>query len=188
MIRWWPVLALAGLTLLRLAVGAGSTPADDVFQRLGAEHPGLGRLLWVTDPRVVFVPWAITVAVVLLRRRWRSAAVVAVAPLVAVAVARLLKRLFGRYKGDALAYPSGHTTLLVVVLGLAVLVLGAMLWTVLAAAVVVLLGAFGQAVTYHYFTDTIGAMLLGTALLCLAARAAKLDRCQPGCDVRHSHG
>ena len=27
----------------------------------------------------------------------------------------------------------------------------------------------GQAVTYHYFTDTVGALLLGTSLVCLAA-------------------
>ena len=31
-----------------------------------------------------------------------------------------------------------------------------------------LLAALGQAFTYHYFTDTVGAVLLTTALLCLA--------------------
>ena len=35
-----------------------------------------------------------------------------------------------------------------------------------------LLGIVGQAVTYHYFTDTVGALLLGTAVVCVAA----LDR------------
>jgi hypothetical protein len=47
---------------------------------------------------------------------------------------------------------------------------------------------FGQSFTYHYFTDTIGALFLGTALVCLAARGAGLDRCQPRCDPRHTDG
>jgi hypothetical protein len=58
---------------------------------------------------------------------------------------------------------------MVVVLGMAVLVAGVALWAVLVAVVFCLLGALGQAVTYHYFTDTLGAMLLGTAIVCLAA-------------------
>ena len=37
------------------------------------------------------------------------------------------------------------------------------------AVVVSVLGALGQAVTYHYFTDTVGAVLLGTAVVCVAA-------------------
>ena len=44
----------------------------------------------------------------------------------------------------------------------------------------------GQAVTYHYFTDTVGAVLLGTAVVCVAALAAKLDTCQPACDADHT--
>jgi hypothetical protein len=28
----------------------------------------------------------------------------------------------------------------------------------------------GQAVTYHYFTDTVGAVLLGTAIVSIGAR------------------
>ena len=58
-----------------------------------------------------------------------------------------------------LAYPSGHTTLAVVVLGLAVLVAGAAMWAVVAAVTAAVLGVLGQGVTYHYFTDTVGALL-----------------------------
>ena len=49
-------------------------------------------------------------------------------------------------------------------------------------------GMIGQGVTYHYFTDTLGAALLGSAVVCVAALAAKLDRRQPGCDADHTGG
>jgi membrane-associated phospholipid phosphatase len=80
-----------------------------------------------------------------------------------------LKRLFDRQSDSALAYPSGHTTTMVVVMGMVVLVAGVALWAVLVAVAYCLLGMIGQAVTYHYFTDTVGALLLGTAIVCVAA-------------------
>ncbi|PRC44119.1 PA-phosphatase, partial [Mycobacterium sp. ITM-2017-0098] len=51
--RWWPVGGLAGLTLLGLAVGKGSTPLDDWFHDLGEERPRLRGLLVFTDGPVV---------------------------------------------------------------------------------------------------------------------------------------
>ncbi len=84
----------------------------------------------------------------------------------------MLKRVIGRMKGDGLAYPSGHTTTVVIVMGMLVLLAGAAWWSVLVAAVVSLLGMIGQGVTYHYFTDTVGALLLGSAVVCVAATAA----------------
>lgn len=66
----------------------------------------------------------------------------------------------------AVAYPSGHITLMVVVLGLALfLVVGARLYAVV-AVVWALLGMLGQSVTYHYFTDAVGGLLLGSAIVC----------------------
>ncbi len=67
-----------------------------------------------------------------------------------------------------------------------VLVAGAAIWAVIAAAAFVVLAILGQAVTYHYFTDTVGALLLGSAVVCVAAVAAKLDTRQPTCDADHS--
>jgi membrane-associated phospholipid phosphatase len=121
-------------------------------------------------------------------RRWRLAAVVVVSPLVGIVLARSLKELFGRENDGAFAYPSGHTTVAVVVSGMIVLAAGAAMWAVLAAVAFVVLAMIGQAVTYHYFTDTVGALMLGSAVVCMAAVAVKLDRRQPGCDADHTAG
>jgi len=79
----------------------------------------------------------------------------------------------------------------VVLTRMAVLVAGVAWWAVLVAVGWCLLGIVGQAVTYHYFTDTVGALLLGTAIVCVVALALghtpiRLDTCQPWCDLRHS--
>ena len=159
------------MLLLGWAVGKGSTAVDDWFQHY--RHGPAHWLLFFTDPRVLTVVLAACVGVALYRRRWRLAAVAVVSPFVAVALVELFKRLFDRRNGGALAYPSGHTTVTVVVLGTAVLVAGAALWAVLVAVAFCLLGMVGQGVTYHHFTDTIGAVLLGTAILCIVARSVE---------------
>ena len=180
---------LAALILLGVAVGSAGTALDDWFQRLGARYPQLGYLLVFTDGRVTLGLAAVLAVAALYRRRWRLAAVAVAAPVVAVWSARIAKRLFGRYKQDALAYPSGHTTVAVVVLGTAVLMAGVATWAVVAATVVAVLGVLGQGVTYHYVTDAVGAVFLGTALVCasaaILAAGKKLDGCQPECDVGH---
>ncbi len=174
---------------LGLVVGDASTGVDDWFIRNGfSAHHGLGELLFFTEPLLQQLLLVGTVGVALYRRRWRLAAVAALTPAAGVVAVRLLKRLFGREREGALAYPSGHVTVLMTVLGMVVLVWGVRRWWLLAVAVVALLGTAGQALTYHYFTDTVGAVFLGTALVAVAYRAAGLDRCQPRCDLDHSSG
>ncbi|PQP49166.1 PA-phosphatase [Mycolicibacterium austroafricanum] len=185
--RWWPLAGLAALVLLGLAVGKGSTPVDDWFQELGMRHPDLGRLLVFTDSRVVVAAYVAVVAAALHRRRWRLAAIAAVTPMVAVAAARFGKRAFGRLKDGEVCFPSGHTTVTVVVLAMAVLLVGVAAWAVVGAAVIMALAVVGQAVSYHYFTDAIGALLLGTALVCAAVSAARIDRRQCGCELDHKN-
>lgn len=152
------------MVLLGWAVGPGSTPLDDWFQR--ANGSALGRLLFFTDQRTVAVILLGTVVLAAYRRRWLLAGMVVATPVVAVVLSRIFKELFGREKGGTLAYPSGHTTLMVVVLGMAILVVGAKVRVLMAAIVWALLGIIGQAVTYHYFTDAVGGLLLGSSLAC----------------------
>jgi hypothetical protein len=159
------------MVLLGWAVRKGSTPVDDWFHRYG--HSPAHRLLFFTDPRVLALVLVISVAVAASRRQWHLAAAVVLAPVVAIVLVRLMKPLFDRRSEGALAYPSGHTTTMVVVMGMVVLVAGVALWAVLVGIAFCLLGMIGQGVTYHYFTDTVGALLLGTAIVCVAALALR---------------
>lgn len=155
------------MVLLGWAVRDGPTPVDDWFQR--ADGSVLGWLLFFTDYRTVAVLLLGALGYALYRRKWLAAALAVVTPAAAVWVSRILKQATGRQKGDAVAYPSGHTTLAVVVLGMLIVVAGTRLWLLLASGIWAALGMVGQAVTYHYFTDTVGGLLLGTSLVCLAA-------------------
>jgi membrane-associated phospholipid phosphatase len=160
------------MALLGWAVGKGSTPVDDWFQR--ARGSALDWLLFFTDERTVVVIVLGTLALACYRKRWLLASLVVAAPIAAVWLSRVFKELFGRQKGGALAYPSGHTTLMVVVLGMLVVVVGARLYVVLMSIVWALLGMLGQAVSYHYFTDAVGGLLLGSSIVCGAF--AVIDR------------
>ena len=119
------------MVVLGWAVGKGSTPLDDWFQRF--RHTPARRLLFFTDPWVLVVIVLFGIAVALFLRRRRLAVAMLVSPLVAIVLARLLKQLFGRENDGAFAYPSGHTTAAVVVMGMIVLVAGAAIWAVLVA-------------------------------------------------------
>jgi hypothetical protein len=167
MLRLWPPIAVAAMVALGLAVRSGSTPVDDWFHRY--RHSPARWLLFFSDPRVLAVVVIATLAVALCRRRWRLAIATVVCPLLAMWLVELSKPLFGRKSDGVLAYPSGHTTTMIVVAGMVVLVAGVARWAVLVAVAVGLLGMIGQGVTYHYFTDTVGALLLGAAIVGVAA-------------------
>jgi membrane-associated phospholipid phosphatase len=154
------------MVALGLAVRHGSTPLDDWFHQHGRH---VRFLMFLANPWVLASVVLATLAVAVYRRRYRLAIATAVCPLLAMGLARLLKPMFGREWGPGLAYPSGHTATIVVVMGMVVLVAGAALWVVLVAVVYCLLGIVGVGVSFHYFTDTVGGLLLGTAIVCLAA-------------------
>ena len=172
-IRWWPPIGVAAMILLGLAVGKGSTPLDDLFDHF--DHDVAWALTYLARPPTLAVI-AIAVVVVALRRRWwRFAAVVVVFPPAAYLAVMFIKPLFGRMEGDGLAYPSGHITVTTVVVGLFVLVAGGALWAVLVAVPYVAVAMFAVGATFHYFTDTVGGVLLGTSVVCLAALVARRD-------------
>ena len=155
------------MVLLGLGVRDGATPVDAWMQQ--ARGGPLGSLLLFTDYRTVQALLLTAVAVSLYRRMWALVPVIIVVPIVAVWAARALKPIFGRLKGEGLAYHSGHTTAMVAGLGMLILAIGVRKWLLWAAAVFAALGILGQSVTYHYFTDAVGAVLLGTSLVCLTA-------------------
>jgi hypothetical protein len=175
-VRWWPPIGVVAMLALGLLVGKRSTPIDDWFLR-NAGHAVGASVRWL----LVFTDWwllvpllAACLGVALYRRRWRLVVVVLACPLAAIEIVWLLKPIFDREKGGTLAYPSGHTTLMVTILGMVVLTAGCRLWAVLAAVMASLLGMFGLALTYHFLTDTIGAAMFATAMVCIAARVARV--------------
>lgn len=180
-IRLWPPVGVVAMLLLGWMVGPASTPVDEAV--LNVAHGVLGQhpswLLVFTDWWLLGPVLAGCLVVALCRRQWRLAAAVSVSPVVAIAINEAVKRLFKRHNPDCscppttLEYPSGHITSVVVVMGMLVLVAGWRLWAVGVAAVVSLLAIVGEiACRFHYFTDTVGGVLLGSAAVCLAVRLA----------------
>ena len=154
------------MVILGLAVRHGSTPLDDWFHQHGRH---VRHLTFLANPWLLASVALATLAVALYRRQYRLAVAAAACPLLAMGLARLLKPVFGRERGPEYAYPSGHTATFVVVMGMVVLVAGSALWAVLVAVVYCLLAILGVGVSFHYFTDTVGGLLLGTAIVCAAA-------------------
>lgn len=167
---------LATLTL-GWAVGHDATPVDSWFSR-GTHAIVGGEPRWLLIFTSGWLVLAVTVAclvVALSRRQWVLAAAVLACPFAATVANEALKRFFDRRNGPYLEYPSGHTALLVTALGMMVVVAHACgkarLWALTAAAVLSLLGMLGLvACGYHFFTDTVGAAMLATALVCGTAR------------------
>jgi membrane-associated phospholipid phosphatase len=163
---------------------AGTAPdrafAGVVHARLGEQDLLLRLLVLPTEPAVLIAAIMALVVASLARRRV-SAAVLAVAgPAVTVTLTSgVLKPVFGRFHGDHLAYPSGHTAGLVSVLAvLAVLGGSATLRraAIGAGAALLPLVAVGMVgLHYHYLTDVVGGAACAVALT-LAVIA--LPRCR----------
>ena len=56
---------------------------------------------------------------------------------------------------------------MVAALGMLILAIGVRRWLIWAAVAFATLAVIGQSVTYHYVADAVGALLLGTSLVCL---------------------
>ena len=167
----WPFVGMPLMVLLGFGVRDGATPMDAWMQQ--ARGGPLGWLLFFTDYRTAQALIVAGVVVAMSRRLWAMVPLMVVVPYLGAEVARALKPLFGRIKGGGLAYTSGHTTVMIVVLGMLILAVGRRRWLVWAAVLFAALGIIGQAVTYHYLTDAVGALLLGSSLVCLTAVAVR---------------
>jgi len=161
------------MIVLGLAVGKGSTPLDDWFDQFG--HTPVRFLTYLANPLALAAVGLTVVGTALYRRWWRFAAVALVLPVAAYLLVQFIKPLFGRMVDDGLAYPSGHITMTTVVLGFFVVIAGGALWAVLAGVSYVALAMLGVGSTFHYFTDTVGGVLLGTAVVCVASLVARGD-------------
>jgi membrane-associated phospholipid phosphatase len=168
------MIGLPLMVLLGMGVRGGATPVDAWLQQ--AHGTPLSSLLVFTDYRTAQALLITSLVVSLYRRLWALLPLIVVLPLVAVAASSVLKPVFGRMKEQGLAYPSGHTTVMVVLLGVLILAVGIRRWLIWAAAAFAVLGILGQSVTYHYFTDGVGSVLLGTSLVCLAVAALRWAR------------
>jgi membrane-associated phospholipid phosphatase len=194
------VAALIACVAVTAALGALVSHGDRprwldaaVDSRVRASLGGHSRLLSYValpgTPIPVIVMTAALVVACLATRRWRGAALVAVAVPAAEAVTELmLKHLIGRTLYGGLSYPSGHATSAFVLAAAATVLLTGPLQPRLAApvrlllALAALLVAAAVAVAviglgFHYFTDTVGgaAVAIGTVL----ATALLLDKLVP---------
>lgn len=178
-------LVLAALFVLGMAaIGvdvAGNTaegPFDKAVFDVLTRRPDLAiPLTLCTHPAAMIAVIAIMTAVALRAGRPKVAALAVVGPVVAAGINTVvLKPLFDRTHQDTLAYPSGHTTTLVAILTVIVLVAAAnstRAQTVGVAVTAFALYAVGAGAIvgreFHYLTDTIGALFWGVAAVIVLA-------------------
>jgi hypothetical protein len=160
------------MVLLGLGVREGAAPLNGWTPQVSGPPQVFGPPQWLllfTDPRTANAVLIAALAAALYRRLWAALPMILAIPLVSIGAAAGFQRLFGAPSGQGPAYPSSQTTLMVVVLGMLVLAVGVRRWLTAAAVVFVLLGIAGQSVDLHNLTDSLGALLLGTSLVAVAA-------------------
>jgi undecaprenyl-diphosphatase len=151
---------------------------------LGGHHKLLEVLAWLGDLPAIAGMTAVLILACVLWRRYRGAALLAIAiPAAAVITERLLKPLVGRTLLGFLSFPSGHATgTFALATAITVLLAGAsvipravrLAAAVIAFAVAAAVAAAMIALGFHYFTDAVAgaAVGIGTAL----ATALVIDR------------
>lgn len=179
--------------VLGLVVATGAEPIDlDAWwnQVVSSVAPGLEPVSlfmnaagggWIAT---FAIPLGGLVVLVLVRRPWAGLFLVAASAGSALLV-QLLKGVFGRARPEEIlvvsdygSYPSGHTANAATLAMIAVIVFPR-LWVALVGAAWVVLMAFSRTQVHaHWFSDTVGGVLVGVgaALLVAAAFTVPLSR------------
>lgn len=178
----WVLVALlgAGYAGERVAGGLDGGVADAVHHAIGDQSFTARLLTGPSHPLVIYPVIAFVVGVAVFRRWWSRAALAVAAPVVCVGLTELaFKPVVDRTYAGILSYPSGHTVSTMAVFAVAALVvtvdwpatarrtvagLLVVLWLVLAVGLV--------GMDYHYFSDTVGGLLLAVGVVLPLAIAA----------------
>jgi membrane-associated phospholipid phosphatase len=188
-------LVFVGFTLLAM----GPLMSLDAYLNLDPAPPGWLPFLHVLDrigQRGVNVPVLAVVAYVCSRRSesWRPVVVALLSTVALNLVVGLLKIGLGRGQPESadpsffvggMAYPSGHTSNIILVYGLSVYLLGrytrvprrtiALLWSVVALLAVTMV-VTSLTLNWHWFADLIAGLLIGSVILQLTV---SLDQAVP---------
>lgn len=184
------IAALLGIIIMLRADGIFEIDeewAEDVFALRG----GIGDLVaFGMDALgggivgVFVVPIAVTIALLVLRRKW-AALYFIVASAASAGVVQLLKNLFGRARPEDMlvasdfgSFPSGHVAnAATIAVAIGIIVPRVWVW-VLGAVYTILMAVSRTYLGVHWFTDTVGGILIGAgvALLVWALFARRLER------------
>ena len=146
---------------------------------------------------VLVVPVGIAVGFLIARRPWAASAFI-LGSAVSSGAVQLLKALFGRHRPleiliplESPSFPSGHTANAATIVVLLALLLRRRWIAVAGSAYVILMALSRTYLGAHWITDTVGGILVGTAMAVLvwAAFASKIREERPARDgVESSHG
>jgi undecaprenyl-diphosphatase len=204
------VAVVLGAVVLALAVQSAADPVVQVDQRVAgslntvvAPHSWLVAVLEVlTAPGAAVTAWIVLstlTAVLLIRRRFRLAAYVAVTGLGAAVLSPLLKQLVDRLRpivdmpvatAGGPSFPSGHTLAVTVWVGVVLLVLLPVipprrrrLTVAIGVALVVIVGLTRIALGVHFVSDVLAGWLIGAGWLLVTATAFRAWRRHEGLAV-----
>lgn len=159
------------MVLLGFGVRDGATPMDAWMQQ--ARGGPLGWLLFFTDYRTAqALILAGVVVATMSRRLWALVPLMVVVPYLGSELTRTLKPCSAASR-EGLAYPSGHTTVMIVVLGMLVLAVGRRRWLIWAAAGRSRRAGDHRSGRHLPLLHRRGGGTAGSSLVCLTAVAAR---------------
>lgn len=182
MLLWWGAGCILAATLLGAVVvlGFADTPAiDRWWNSVVADQrvPGIVDFAHVMNRvgggwiAILLIP-LLTIAALLLTRRWRSAVFAGLAFLLSAAAVQALKQVFGRARptdmlvaSDYGSFPSGHVANAATI-AVVVWIIFPRVWTALLGVLWILAMAYSRTLlSVHWATDTLGGALVGAGVV-----------------------